>query len=88
MNPNQPRPKRMKSLRARYAGQTYRATIHRRGANGQWTVEEISCPCSQKAKQDVDVLLDEIDRLTRLTEHLLQHHIPCEECIEYVTPAQ
>ena len=86
MNPNQPRPKKLKSLRARYDAPTYKATIHRLGADGEWIVEDMYCLCSQKAKEDVDALLAEVDRLNRFIDHLRNHHVLCEECVEYVTP--
>lgn len=82
----QPKPKRLKALRQRYSGVMYSATVHRQDKDGNWIVEKLSCPCSDKAQADVQELLAEIDRLEELTKHLLEHHVPCESCIEYVTP--
>lgn len=81
-----PRPKKMTSLRARYDGQGYQATVHRQMPDGSWAVEKMSCLCSEKAEEDVKFLLAEIDRLQEYIEHLQQHHMPCEGCVEYVTP--
>jgi hypothetical protein len=84
----QPRPKKLKALRQRYSGVTYSASVHRQDEEGNWIVEKISCLCSDKAEKDVKHLLSEIDRLEELIAHLLKHHVPCEECIEYLTPVQ
>lgn len=82
----QPRPKRLKALRQRYSGVTYSASVHRQDKDGNWIVEKLSCPCSDRAQEDVQELLAEIDRLEELIKHLLEHHVPCESCIEYLTP--